>query len=123
MTKPRFIFRCGMVLSLFFFCIVLPAALFAEPDESADTKGPAGLEPILGYIAKTWDTLTRSIEECTTVVDPKLAENSVLYLPAEIAVPADVQDLQNRCHIQVRSLPEKIVRPGQIDTTALSPQG
>jgi alpha,alpha-trehalase len=112
-----------MVLLLFLFCIVLPAAAFAEPDESADAKSPAGLDPILGYIAKTWDTLTRSMEECTTVVDPKLAENSVLYLPAEMAVPAEVQDLQKRCHIQVRSLPEKIVRPGQIDTTALSPQG
>ena len=112
-----------MVLSLFFFCIVLPAALFAEPDKSADAKSPAGLEPILDYIQKTWDTLTRSIEECTTVVDPKLAENSVLYLPAGMAVPADVRELEHRCHIQVRSLPEKIVRPGQIDTTALNPQG
>ena len=112
-----------MVLSLFFFCIVLPAAVFAEPDESADAKSPAGLEPILDYIQKTWDTLTRSIEECTTVVDPKLAENSVLYLPAGMAVPADVRELEHRCHIQVRSLPEKIVRPGQIDTTALNPQG
>ena len=112
-----------MVLSLFFFCIVLPAAVFAEPDESADAKSPAGLEPILDYIQKTWDTLTRSIEECTTVVDPKLAENSVLYLPAGMAVPADVRELEHRCHVQVRSLPEKIVRPGQIDTTALNPQG
>ena len=112
-----------MVLSLFFFCIVLPAALFAEPDKSADAKSPAGLEPILDYIQKTWDTLTRSIEECTTVVDPKLAENSVLYLPAGMAVPADVRELEHRCHVQVRSLPEKIVRPGQIDTTALNPQG
>ena len=112
-----------MILSLFFFCIVLPAAVFAEPDESADAKSPAGLEPILDYIQKTWDTLTRSIEECTTVVDPKLAENSVLYLPAGMAVPADVRELEHRCHIQVRSLPEKIVRPGQIDTTALNPQG
>ena len=114
-----------MVLFLLVFCfsIVLPAAAFAEPDESADSKSPAGLEPILDYIAKTWDTLTRSMEECTTVVDPKLAENSVLYLPAEMAAPAEVLDLQKRCHIQVKSLPEKIVRPGQMDTTSLSPQG
>jgi len=112
-----------MVLLLFCLCIVWPAAAFAEPDESADSKSTAGLEPILDYIAKTWDTLTRSMEECTTVVDPKLAENSVLYLPAEMAAPPEVQDLQRRCHIQVKSLPEKIARPGQIDTAALNPQG
>lgn len=86
------------------------------------TKGE-GLAPIRDYIFKSWDTLTRSMEDCSTVVDPKLAENSVLYLPADFAIPTSVEELQKRCHIQVKKLPEKITRPGQIDTTALSPQG
>ena len=86
------------------------------------TKGE-GLAPIRDYIFKSWDTLTRSMEDCSTVVDPKLAENSVLYLPADFAIPARVEELQKRCHIQVKNLPEKVTRPGQIDTTALSPQG
>lgn len=75
------------------------------------------------YISKSWDTLTRSIEDCTTVVDPKLAENSVLYLPAEMEIPPSVVDLENRCHIQVKKLPKKISGPGQVETTSLSPQG
>ena len=112
-----------MVFFVFMLCVILPAAALADSDESGDPKNAPGLEPILGYIAKTWDTLTRSMEECTTVVDPKLAENSVLYLPAEMTVPAQVQDLQKRCHIQVKSLPEKITRPGQINTATLDPQG
>ncbi|HKF26654.1 MAG TPA: trehalase family glycosidase, partial [Candidatus Acidoferrum sp.] len=95
----------------------------AESDKAVAAPVPPGLQPILDYIAKSWDTLTRSMEECTTVVDPKLAENSVLYLPAELAVPANVTEMQKRCHIQVKSLPEKISKPGQIDPAKLDPQG
>jgi alpha,alpha-trehalase len=113
-----------MVFFLLSLCILLPAAVLAAPDDASPdpTKEP-GLAPILGYITKSWDTLTRSMEECTTVVDPKLAENSVLYLPAEMAVPPQVAEMQKRCHIQVKSLPEKITRPGQINTAKLDPQG
>jgi len=112
-----------MVFFVCMLCVILPAAALADSNDSGDPKNVPGLEPILNYIAKTWDTLTRSMEECSTVVDPKLAENSVLYLPAEMTVPAQVQDLQKRCHVQVKSLPEKITRPGQINTATLDPQG
>jgi len=113
-----------MVFILLSLCILLPAAILAASDDaSPDPAKEPGLEPILGYIAKSWDTLTRSMEECTTVVDPKLAENSVLYLPAGMAVPAHVAEMQKRCHIQVKLLPEKITRPGQINTAKLDPQG
>ncbi|HXT27089.1 MAG TPA: trehalase family glycosidase [Candidatus Eisenbacteria bacterium] len=113
-----------MVFILLFLCILLPAAVLAESDDaSSHPSTEPGLEPILGYIAKSWDTLTRSMEECTTVVDPKLAENSVLYLPAEMTVPAQVAEMQKLCHIQVKSLPEKITQPGQINTAKLDPQG
>ncbi|HKF26158.1 MAG TPA: trehalase family glycosidase, partial [Candidatus Acidoferrum sp.] len=116
--------RCWMVLILLFLCILLPAAVLAASDAaSPDPAKSPGLEPILDYIAKSWDTLTRSMEECTTVVDPKLAENSVLYLPAEISTPANITEMQKRCHIQVKSLPGKITRPGQIDPGKLDPQG
>src|SRR6478672_7206719 len=90
MTNLRHFSRCWMVFLLLSLCILLPAAMLAEPDDTSDATKSPGLEPILGYIAKSWATLTRSMEECTTVVDPKLAENSVLYLPAEMAVPAQV---------------------------------
>jgi alpha,alpha-trehalase len=104
--------------------MLLPAAVVAASDQaSPDPAKAPGLEPILDYIAKSWDTLTRSMEECTTVVDPKLAENSVLYLPAEMSAPPNIVEMQKRCHIQVKSLPEKITRPGQVDPAKLDPQG
>jgi alpha,alpha-trehalase len=95
MTKSNRIFRCRMVLALGLFCIVLPASGFAGADETEREK-TKGLEPILTYIAKSWDTLTRSMEDCSTVVDPKLAEHSVLYLPADVPVSAQVEDMQRR---------------------------
>ena len=112
--------RCGNFLLLLVISMVLPVKVSAESDKAVAAPG---LEPILDYIAKSWDTLTRSMEECTTVVDPKLAENSVLYLPAELAVPSNIAEMQKRCHIQVKSLPEKITQPGQIDPAKLDPQG
>src|SRR6266852_2618342 len=119
MTKFNYIFGCRMVLALGLFCFVLPASVFAGEDET-ETAKTKGLEPILTYISKSWDTLTRSMEDCTTVVDPKLAEHSVLYLPADVPVSAQVEDMQRRCHVQVKALPEKITRPGQLDTSKLA---
>jgi alpha,alpha-trehalase len=115
--------RCGIFLPLLVISMVLPVKASAESDNAVAATAQPGLQPILDYIGKSWDTLTRSMEECTTVVDPKLAENSVLYLPAELAVPADIAEMQKRCHIQVKSLPEKITKPGQIDPGKLDPQG
>jgi len=124
MKNLRYFSRCWMVFILFSLCILLPATVVAASDEaSPDPTRSPGLERILDYIAKSWDTLARSMDECTTVVDPKLAENSVLYLPAEMSVPPNIVEMQKRCHIQVKSLPEKITRPGQVDPGKLDPQG
>jgi len=94
-----------------------------QAENSKKPMASDGLAPIREYIFKSWDTLTRSMEDCSTVVDPKLAENSVLYLPADFEIPASVAELQKRCHVQVKKLPKKITGPGQVDTTALNPQG
>src|SRR5882762_276598 len=123
MTKFNVIFGCRMVLALVVFCIVLPASVFAGEGDETETAKSKGLQPILTYISKSWDTLTRSMEDCSTVVDPKLAEHSVLYLPADVPVSAQVEDMRRRCHVQVKALPEKIVRPGQLDTSKLDPPG
>jgi alpha,alpha-trehalase len=109
-----------MVLFLLMFCVVLPASVFADGGGKTESANTKGLEPILGYISKSWDTLTRSLEECTTVVDPKLAENSVLYLPADMAIPTSRRFAEALPH-QVKMLPEKITRPGQLDTSKLDP--
>ncbi|MBS1841476.1 MAG: trehalase [Acidobacteria bacterium] len=122
----KWVKKAGCKRSLVCLAGSLLLATIAYGGQAESSKKPAekdALTPIREYIFKSWDTLTRSMEDCSTVVDSKLAENSVLYLPADFDVPASVVELQKRCHVQVKKLPKKITGPGQIDTTALSPQG
>ncbi|MCU1297991.1 MAG: hypothetical protein JWO91_2269, partial [Acidobacteriaceae bacterium] len=51
----------------------------ATPGSGAES----GLKPILQYIHSDWDVLTRSMTRCDSIVDPKLPENAVLYLPKD----------------------------------------
>jgi alpha,alpha-trehalase len=105
--------------------IILGAVLWFSP-ATAFRPGPAagvqGLEPILHYISTGWDRLTRSMTDCNTVVDPKLNESSVLYLPAQFPVPEAIRDLPKRCNVEVRELPIAITGPGQV-TPNINPPG
>jgi alpha,alpha-trehalase len=104
------------------FAIVWFAApwLIALPPKPATAV--QGLSPILNYISSGWDTLTRSMDDCKTLVDSKLMETSVLYLPAHFAAPGGLRDLQKRCNVEVRELPASITGPGQV-TTNITPPG
>jgi len=98
-------------------CIVtlLALATFATAQPAAKPAvNQAGLSPILDYISSGWNTLTRSLSDCGTVVDPKLNQTSVLYLPAHFSPPAVVAETQKRCHIEVKELPADITGPGQM---------
>jgi alpha,alpha-trehalase len=123
MTKSNVKSWWRMVLALLAFSLLAPTIVQASEGQERESTKTKGLEPILEYISKSWDTLTRSMEDCATVVDPKLAEHSVLYLPADFGVPAQVTEMQRRCHVQVKALPKKIEHPGQIDTSKLDPPG
>jgi alpha,alpha-trehalase len=101
------------------FALVFGPKSFAQEAGKQD----AGLRQIRSYIAAGWDTLTRSLNDCKVIVDPKLAAASVLYLPADFAVPADVQEMQKRCNVQVKHLPQVIHQLGEIDTSDLEPPG
>jgi alpha,alpha-trehalase len=82
-----------------------------------------GLDPIREYIAAGWDSLTRSLTECKTVVDSKLAAASVFYIPADFEVPAAVEQLQKQCNVQARHLPAVIHRLGEADPGKIDPAG
>ena len=95
----------------------LTPAFARDPQPAANPS----LDPILKYIATGWDTLTRSMTDCNTVVDPKLAEESILYLPAGFPIPDSVREMQERCHIKVEHLPAAITGPGQVSTNITPP--
>ena len=99
----------------------IPAAAGQAASISAANQ-PEALSPILSYISSGWDTLTRSMSDCKTVIDPKLNETSVLYLPAHFTAPAALLDTQKRCNIQVKELPVAITGPGQVLNT-INPSG
>ena len=107
------------------FSVILTIALcsasaFAAPDNAPDGQG---LKPILSYISNAWDTLTRSMTDCKTVVDPKINVAPVLYLPAGFSEPDDVQKLTSGCNVRVEHLPMEIHRLGEIDTGKIQPHG
>ena len=95
---------------------------WAQKSATAPTTAAAGLVPIRGYIAKGWDVLTRSMNRCDSIVDPKIASKAVLYLPADFPLPAAVQKLEGECKVDVEHLPA-IHQPGQTDVRNVNPPG
>lgn len=92
----------------------------AAPPDGAEGQG---LKPILTYISAAWDTLTRSMTECQSVTDPKIATVSVLYVPAGFDVPPAVRQLSGKCNVKVEHLPIEINQLGQITTGSIDPPG
>ncbi len=107
------------LLLVFLLNIAEPFALGAP---ASDSTGQ-GLKPILNYISSAWDTLTRSMTECQSIVDPKIAAQSVLYLPKDFAEPQSVQTLTGKCNVRIDHLPTEIHHLGEITTGNIDPPG
>jgi alpha,alpha-trehalase len=127
--NPRPFFRKIRIPTLrqkFVFALVLSlAASAATGIANAQTAGARdqGLAPIREYISAGWDSLTRSLTECKTIVDPKLAAASVLYIPADFEAPPAVQQLQKQCNVQAQHLPMDIHNLGEVDPGKIDPAG
>ena len=104
----------GVVLVAAVACTTLAQSPIA-PSSSASEQ--PGLKPILAYIDSAWDTLTRSMNDCQTVADPKLNVAPVVYLPAGFPEPAAVQKLASDCKVRIDHLPLEIHHLGEIDTS------
>src|SRR5207302_2442800 len=77
MELPRQLVTLGSV------AIFLLAAAAAAPAQPSPAK--ESFADVLQYIDHAWGVLTRSLDGCDTITDPKMPEASVLYLPAEYA--------------------------------------
>jgi len=115
----RIVRRVARSLFLIIVLCVVLAASAQEPGRPHES----GLNPILSYISTAWDTLTRSMTSCETLVDPKIKVPPVLYLPAEFPEPPAVKKLAADCSVRVEHLPSKIHRLGEIDISKLQPHG
>ena len=77
----------------------------------------------LAYIHHAWDTLTRSMTDCNSFTDVKVTGQPVLYLPAAMAMPADVLALEQECNVKVLHLPHQIQEIGSLQPNELPAQG
>ena len=75
------------------------------------------------FVAKSWDTLTRTLTRSETYGDPKTDDEPILYLPKEVPEPDAIKDLQLRCRIDVRRLPELVAIPGDVDLNKIENEG
>jgi alpha,alpha-trehalase len=108
------------ILSFAFLLLSASAAIFAQqPGKNSGT----GLEPIRSYISSGWNTLSRSLSDCATFIDPKLTGAPQLYLPSDFPEPEAVKQLETRCKVQVRNLPPSGDRLGKPGAAAISPPG
>ncbi len=66
------------------------------------------------YIHTTWDTLTRSMTDCHSLVDLKVTTHPVLYLPANFTQTDSMKETAASCGVEVRILPRKIEKLGDV---------
>ncbi len=97
-------------------------ALVLGVSAAAQTPDAAHAD-IRAYIANGWTTLSRSMSECKSVVDPKVRTAPVLYLPADMETPSAVAAMHDACHVDVQHLPRVIHALGDVKTAELPVEG
>jgi len=118
-----FLRRFALLASLALLALLAPYTESPAGAQQTAAAPAAATKPMLDYIANGWDTLTRSMDNCSTIVDPKLTGKSILYVPADYVVPASVKNLEQKCGVEVKPLPKVIHQLGEIDANTISPQG
>ncbi|MGA2988868.1 MAG: trehalase family glycosidase [Candidatus Korobacteraceae bacterium] len=127
MRLPPLPRRLALVLSLYaaLFCWRAAAtAQAAQPAAPAAPSSPAQAN-ILDYIHRAWDTLRRSMNECSSIADPKFGNSvqPVLYLPHSAAVPPEVEKLQTEYHVRLERLPHEVTHLGAVIPSQLPAPG
>jgi alpha,alpha-trehalase len=107
--------------------IVALSLAMTEPSRTSTAQSTVAPDDsqakILEYIGNGWDTLSRSMSECKSVVDVKVTTAPVLYLPAAMTIPPEVAAMQEQCRVDVRHLPRVIHHIGQVRPTELPVEG
>ncbi len=107
----------AVVLLLTVLAPLKPSYASAQHSEATDKA------KILRYIDGAWTTLSRSMTDCKSLVDPKVTTAPVLYLPAGMAVPPEVSKAQHQCNVEVHYLPRKITHLGDVRVSELPTEG
>ncbi len=100
----------------------LATARNAPVGPPAPAQGGQRYAQILRYISNAWTTLSRSVDECKTLYDPKSPGKSVLYFPAGFRIPAKVEKLPHSCPVRIKFLPPNH-KLGDPDVRNIHPEG
>jgi alpha,alpha-trehalase len=104
--------------------IPIPDSGYGQPTPiSSGASAANSLSDILQYISAGWDTLTRTMNRCESLEDTKTGGEAVLYLPAEMATPPAISELQNHCRVRVERLPRRITGHGETDSSGILANG
>jgi len=108
---------------LLVFLLVSQVLVFAQGPASAQPAA-ATQQDILPYIKNAWNTLGRSMNECSSISDPKFGAGatSVIYLPFGVTPPPAVAAL-SKCGVKVENLPKKVTGLGTIPVDQLNAHG
>jgi alpha,alpha-trehalase len=81
-------------------------------------------EPTIdAYIHRGWDTLSRSMSECQSLIDPKVTTPPLLYLPFGAPTPPELLRLRTQCKIQIAHLPHRIQHLGDVKESEIPKPG
>jgi alpha,alpha-trehalase len=84
---------------------------------------PAPEPTIDAYIHHGWDTLSRSMSECQSLIDPKVTTPPLLYLPFGAPTPPALLRLRTQCKIQIAHLPHRIQHLGDVKESEIPRTG
>src|ERR1700678_2104324 len=84
---------------------------------------PSSSLTIDAYIHQGWDSLSRSMSECKTLVDPKVTTPPVLYLRFGAPTPPELLRLRSQCKIQIAHLPQRIEHLGDVKESEIPQPG
>lgn len=114
-------------MKLFRLLVVLIATIqgsnLGGQEVAPTSSAPPDPTATLNYIHGAWETLTRSMTDCHSLVDVKISADPVLYLPAELPAPPEVAALVDKCHVQVKTLPRQIEKIGDVRPEELPAEG
>jgi alpha,alpha-trehalase len=125
-TPPKFVRAASIVCGIL---IVTAAQLSLTAQDKIQMKEPTksnapSYRNIRDYISSGWDSLTRSLDDCKTYQDLKTSGEPTLYLPASFPRPAALGRLiQEKCQIDIETLPASINSHGELDNSDIKPEG
>jgi alpha,alpha-trehalase len=91
--------------------------------QAQPAPAPAPAPTIDAYIHQGWDTLSRSMSDCQSLVDPKVTTPPLLYLPYGAPTPLQLQRLSSHCKVEIAHLPHRIQHLGDVKVSEISRPG